>query len=280
MINLKGGVGKTTITVALAEFLTLEYHKKVLVIDLDPQTNATVSLMKDKEWRKKDEQGETLLQLFKDKIDDTDKFDLDKTIVKGVSNIDGGINNLHLLPSSLGFIEIQDSLSTTHGKFHLQSPVKILKKSISDKLKHYDIVLIDCPPSLGIVTLNGLLISDYYLIPCTPTVLSTYGIPQIISHIKLFSDESEHKVDPLGIVITMYRSGIINYDIEVKRIRNKSSTKDYPRTFDAVIPMAVKASDATNIESTSSKLQKKYSSSKLYEQYDALTKEFLRYLEL
>ena len=68
-INLKGGVGKTQMTVALAEFLAMEHNKRVLLIDLDPQTNATVSLIDENVWFTKDQNGETLLQLFKDKLE-------------------------------------------------------------------------------------------------------------------------------------------------------------------------------------------------------------------
>jgi chromosome partitioning protein len=110
-INLKGGVGKTQMTVTLAEFLATQHNKRVLLIDLDPQTNATVSLMDETLWLAKDQNGETLVQLFKDKLDKTSKFDISRAIVKGVSNVGGGIRNLDLLPSSLGLIEIQGNYS-------------------------------------------------------------------------------------------------------------------------------------------------------------------------
>jgi len=95
-INLKGGVGKTQMTVALAEFLALEFNKKTLLIDLDPQTNATVAFMDEREWLKKDKNGETLLQLFKGKLEKTSKFDINKAIVHRASNVGGGIPNLDL----------------------------------------------------------------------------------------------------------------------------------------------------------------------------------------
>jgi chromosome partitioning protein len=79
VINLKGGVGKTTITVALAEFLVIEHGFKVLVIDLDPQTNSTVALIGEDEWKKRNESGRTLYHLFKDK--------LDETVISGLANL-------------------------------------------------------------------------------------------------------------------------------------------------------------------------------------------------
>ncbi|MBU3966518.1 MAG: AAA family ATPase [Euryarchaeota archaeon] len=206
-INLKGGVGKTMMTIALAEFLSIEHKKKVLLIDLDPQTNATVSLMGETAWLTKDQRGETLLQLFKDKLEKTSKFDIKRAIVKKASNIAGGIGTLDLLPSSLGLIDIQDSLPLIPaGRFYVTSPVTILKEAISPVLDDYDFVLVDCPPNLGIITLNGIFISDYYLIPCIPDILSTYGIPQILSRVDNFKRETKIGISPLGIVISMYRA--------------------------------------------------------------------------
>ena len=190
-INLKGGVGKTQMTIALAEFLAWEHGKRVLLIDLDPQTNATVSLMDENRWLQQDQNGETLLQLFKDKLDRTSRFDVRKVIVKQVSNVGGGIPSLHLLPSGLGLIEVQDALPLiSAGRFFVTSPVTILKEAIQEVMNDYDFVLIDCPPNLGIITLNGILISHYFLIPCIPDILSTYGIPQIINRIDTFKQES------------------------------------------------------------------------------------------
>jgi chromosome partitioning protein len=72
LINLKGGVGKTTTTVQLAECLVSEHEKRVLVIDLDPQTNATISLIDESKWAELNERGQTIAQLFLDKLDNTD----------------------------------------------------------------------------------------------------------------------------------------------------------------------------------------------------------------
>src|SRR5690606_27905035 len=76
LINLKGGVGKTSTTVQLAECLSLEYGKRVLVIDLDPQTNATISLIDEEEWEKLDKNNQTLFNLFNDKLNRTKVFDV------------------------------------------------------------------------------------------------------------------------------------------------------------------------------------------------------------
>src|SRR4051794_26834139 len=84
LINLKGGVGKTTTTVQLAECLVSEFGKRVLVIDLDPQTNATISLIDETKWEALNNAGQTIAQLFLDKLENTTKFNLTSAVQAGV----------------------------------------------------------------------------------------------------------------------------------------------------------------------------------------------------
>jgi chromosome partitioning protein len=266
-------------TVALAEFLAMLHDKKVLLIDLDPQTNATVALIDENKWLVKDQKGETLLQLFKDKLYFTSKFDINKAIIKKVSNVAGGIPNLDLLPSSLGLIAIQDSLPLIPaGRFYVTSPVTLLKEAISDVLEEYDFVLIDCPPNLGIITLNGIYISDYYLIPCIPDILSTYGIPQILDRLNNFVRETKIGITALGIVISMYRAQSRLHDSIIQDLRIRASRKEYPRIFETVIPMTVRIAEAADINASVNTLKQKYGYGRVFEDYEDLTMEFLKYV--
>ncbi|MFE8700043.1 ParA family protein [Cytobacillus sp. FJAT-54145] len=282
IINLKGGVGKTTITVALAEFLVIKHHLKVLVIDLDPQTNSTVSLIGEEEWEKKNKASETLYHLFKDHIDDTCQFELENSVVKNCSNLSGGLTNLHLIPSSLDFVGIQDRLINI-GQTALIRPIDVLKNAVQSYIQNYDIVLIDCPPNLGLVTQNGLNISDHYIIPTIPDHLSTYGIPQIISSVKSFNRKTGTHVTPLGIIASMYRSSVTRHNSTLRKLTSQAAAGELPRIFDTRIPLASKAADATHYEADSvNTLKQKYgwAGSNIYDAFTNLTEEFLRHVEL
>ncbi|MEH7440299.1 AAA family ATPase [Neobacillus drentensis] len=282
IINLKGGVGKTTITVGLAEFLVVEKRAKVLVIDLDPQTNSTVSLIGEDEWATRNRNDQTLYQLFKDQIDDTSKFILEDSVVTHCSNLYGGLENLHLLPSSLDFVQIQDRLvNIAHTA--LIHPVDVLKRSVAHYISNYDYVLIDCPPNLGIVTQNGLNISDFYLIPTIPDHLSTYGIPQIITSVNSFNRKTSSHVQALGIIASMYRSNVTRHQTTIKKLQSKADAEELPRLFETKIPLASKAADATLYEAEGiNTLKQKYGSagSSLYDAFLQLTEEFIYYVGL
>lgn len=279
-INLKGGVGKTQTTVALAECLALEEHKKVLLIDLDPQTNATIMLMDENDWLQKNKQGETLNQLFKDALVGTSKFDINKAIVKNASNIKGGINGLDLLPSSLDLIDIQDRLQNIgSGTMYTLSPTSVLYGVIENFLDEYDYVFIDCPPNLGIITLNGLYFSDYYIIPCIPDILSTYGIPQIINRVNKFSKPQKGggstigELEALGIIVSKYRS---QNPLHSSTIQTLKSSNLYPDVFDTIIPEATAISRSAEFDKNVNTLHQKYGS--FYNDYKKLAKELLRYV--
>ncbi|MBE9236638.1 AAA family ATPase [Anabaena aphanizomenioides LEGE 00250] len=199
LINLKGGVAKTTTTVQLAECLASQFGKNVLVIDLDPQTNATIALIGEDKWDELDRKKQTVFQMFQDKLCDTSYFQVQQAIQKGVSNLN--LKTLSLLPSSIQLIDIQDKLKDIAEKTEI-FPVEVLKHFIKPYLNNYDYVLIDCPPNLGNITKNGIEISDYFLIPTIPDKLSIYGVPQIIKSIHTFAGIRHLNIKCLGLVIT------------------------------------------------------------------------------
>ena len=268
-INLKGGVGKTTTTVAMAEFMSGAMQKRVLVIDLDPQTNATVMMIGEDRWRKINEREHTIARLFKDALDpDNKRFDFDATLQKSVSNIYEA-QTIDLLPSSLDLIDVQDRLaSIPSGQFFSVNPIELLWRAVKSHLDDYDIVIVDCPPNLGIITLNGLRISNGFVIPTIPDVLSTYGIPQILTRVKQFADEVVEGIDPLGIVITKYQANSTVHRNTVERLRAKGT----PQVFDTVIPQANQIASAAEFGSKMT-LKQKWGYQGSADKLEAMTKE-------
>ena len=232
VINLKGGVGKTT-TVGLAQILSVEFNKKILVVDLDAQTNATTMLIGEEKWMEVNKQKQTIAQLFYEGVYPRSEkiFDINRAILKGVSNIDE-VKLVDMLPSSLDLIDIQEEvIKAPRGIFSVIRPVDLLDKSLRKIKQKYDYILIDCPPNLGVITRNGLKVSDVYIIPTVPDVLSTYGIPQIISRVNKFSKELEKEIKPLGIVITKYREQSALHKRTVKELRKERDCRVFETIF-------------------------------------------------
>jgi chromosome partitioning protein len=277
LINLKGGVAKTTTTVALAETLAARFRKRILVIDLDPQTNATTMLIGESRWKEINEKGWTLATLFRDALDPNNKrFDLENTLQSRVSDVQGA-EKVDLLPSSLDLIDVQDRLaSAPTGQFYSLTPIDLLRLAVKSKLDDYDLVLVDCPPNLGLITLNGLRISEGYIIPTVPDVLSTYGIPQITKRVKNFSREIAEDVEALGIVITKYQ---VNSTTHVN-VSNTLRRENDPPVFNTVIRQADQIAAAAEFQKGRRTLKQKYGYGDLAERYIDLAGELLRRLEI
>jgi chromosome partitioning protein len=279
IINLKGGVAKTTTAVALAETLSSVYGKRVLVVDLDPQTNATTMLIGETRWKMLNEQGFTLATLFKDALQPNNKhFNLEKTLQKRVSDVQGA-ERVDLLPSSLDLIDVQDRLATAPmGQFYSLTPTDLLRLSIKSKLDEYDFVLIDCPPNLGIITLNGLRISEGYIIPTVPDVLSTYGIPQILKRVASFASEIAEPIEPLGIIVTKYQ---VNSTIHINGARELRRDPELPYVFDTMIKQANQIAAAAEYTPGQRRtLKQKYGyGTDLAERYIDLAKEIIGVVE-
>lgn len=255
-INLKGGVAKTTTSVALAEVFSGVMRKKVLVIDLDPQTNATIMLLGEDRWLELNEEGHTLAQLFKDALDpEGKKFDFQATLQKRVSDVQEA-RTIDLLPSSLDLIDVQDRLaSAPPGKFYAVNPVELLWRAVKGNIDEYDLVIIDCPPNLGIVTLNGLRMSDAFVIPTIPDHLSTYGIPQILTRVQEFAVAIGETIDPLGIIVTKFQA---NSTVHKTVLRELSANDSLPIVFDTKIKQTNTASAAAEYVPYKRTLRQKY----------------------
>lgn len=288
-INLKGGVAKTTTTVGLAEFLASEFKKKVLVIDLDPQTNATIMLIGDEKWKELNNKDKTIASIFKSSLQNINtqstskktlrkplnNISLQECIQKNVSNIPS-IKTLDLIPSSLDLIDIQEDIITIpRGKFHANTPIDILKKQVLPIIDDYDYILIDCPPNLGTITLNGLNIADTYIIPAIPDILSTYGIPQVISRIDEFSNVINRPIKPLGIVATRYREQSPTHRRILDDLKQEKDAPLFETIFIENDKMASAAEYALEINT----LRQKWGYGGQYDSFYNLAKEIIKRCE-
>jgi len=279
IINLKGGVGKTTLTLALAHYLAGEHGKRVLVIDLDPQTNATIALVTERRWRERDQSGQTLYQLFKDELDNTHLFSAREAILPRVSNVGGGIPGLDLLPSSIRLHRIQDKitkiadLDTFRG-----SSVYALRESLRDVLQHYDHVLIDCPPNLGVITLNGIAISRYFLIPVVPDILSTLGVPLVLDRMADFALRAQHEIFGLGIIVSRFRPTSKLHKQTVMSMRRDAIPGIHPPIFNSIITEDVGVAEAADVEEQVGTLRQKFGGTAPHKQFSSLADEYLRYV--
>jgi chromosome partitioning protein len=205
-INLKGGVGKTSCAVNIAATLASRQimwrgkltNPNILFIDIDPQSNASVTWLSEEVYYSADESGKTVAHIFKkllsgedDRTPDISDFIIPcsfKVEAKTESKVDH--YSIDLLPSSLTLIDLQDKLWQYRSQY--RSLIGILgdvlaKLSKTKKSRAYTHIIIDCPPSLGAVTLNALSISDHLVIPVFLDAFSHWGLEQIgtrLDHIR------------------------------------------------------------------------------------------------
>jgi chromosome partitioning protein len=181
--NQKGGVGKTTTAINLSACLA-EQGKKVLVIDLDPQGNTTSGFGLDK-----DSLENTVYQLMLDEC----------TVRESMYGVDQ-IENLKLIPSDVDLAGAEiELLGRNEREYILKNEVDYIKDD-------FDFIIIDCPPSLNMLTINALTTSDSVLVPIQCEYYALEGIAQLMHTIDLVKERLNPKLEINGVVFTMYDS--------------------------------------------------------------------------
>lgn len=242
--NQKGGVGKTTTCVNMSAYLA-QLGKKVLLIDADAQGNATTGLGFDKSKLDK--------SLYNSLIEGEP---LKEIIVKTE------VENLYLAPSSIDLAGAEVEL------VELKNRDKRLLNLVQDVKDEYDYITIDCPPSLGLITINSLIASDGAIIPIQSEYYALEGLAQLVNTIKLVSRVNKNlKIS--GVVLTMYDGRSLASRQISEEIRKFFGGK----AFDTVIPRNVRVSEAPSHGKPVMLHDPKCAGAKAYL---AITEEFLR----
>lgn len=216
IFNQKGGVGKTTTNVNLCAALALK-GKKVLSIDIDPQGNSTSGLGFDKNRLE-----HTIYNVL---IED---YDINKVILKTE------LENLDLIPANIQLAGAEIEL--TNARYR----EKTLREKINLIEKEYDFIIIDCPPSLGLLSLNALTASHTVLIPIQCEYYSLEGVGQLIDTVKLVRKNLNPKLEIEGVILNMF-DGRTNLSIQVVE-EVKKYFKD--KVYRTVIPRSVRLAEA------------------------------------
>ncbi len=215
VLNQKGGVGKTTTTINLAAYLAKQ-GKTVLVVDADPQSNATSGLGFDKSAM-----NQTLCDVL------LSGAGLDKVVHQT------DFKNLFLLPTDARLASVEIELATQEGR------ERVLANALS-AASSYDYILIDCPPALGLLTINALTASDYVLIPVQAEYYALEGLSQLLQVMQTVRAGLNPALELLGVVVTMYdkRTSL------AEQVYNEVGKHFGDKLFETVIPRNVRLAEA------------------------------------
>jgi chromosome partitioning protein len=181
-INFKGGVGKTATVVNIGATIAKLHEKRVLIVDLDPQSNSSLWLMRPDRWREHVARGRrSTFQIFEDALQGKARFNFDESLVKGVITRTGftDLARLHLLPASVELLRVEDRIH------ELRAPAiyQILESALGTQFKQYEYVLLDCPPNLYSTTKAAIFSADSCIVPYVPDYLSLSGFQVLAEQI-------------------------------------------------------------------------------------------------
>lgn len=243
--NQKGGVGKTTTSINLSAAIA-ERGKKVLVIDIDPQGNTTSGYGIDKT-----ELQNTIYELM------LGECSIEDCIIKDA------IENVSILPASVNLAAAEIELIGVEKKEY------ILKNEVDSIKDSYDYIIIDCPPSLSMLTVNAMTTADSVLVPIQCEYYALEGLSQLLHTVNLVKDRLNPKLEMEGVVFTMYDSRTNLSSQVVENVKNNLRQKVY----NTVIPRNIRLAEAPSYGMPINLYDPKSTGS---ESYRALAKELMK----
>jgi chromosome partitioning protein len=234
--NQKGGVGKTTTSINLSASLA-EQGQRVLVVDMDPQGNTTSGLGVDK-----DNQENTVYELL------LGESTVQKCIIKDI------FENLSIIPSNINLAGAEIELINIEEKEYR------LKKALEEVEKEYDFILIDCPPSLNMLTINSMCAGDTVLVPIQCEYYALEGLSQLIHTIDLVRDRLNPALEIEGVVFTMYDA---RTNLSLQVVENVKSNLNQ-NIYKSIIPRNVRLAEAPSYGMPITKYDKKSTGAEAY----------------
>ena len=215
-VNLKGGVGKTALAVNFAAYCGSR-GLKTLLVDLDPQTNATFSSIGVDEWEKHAAKHGTVADLLGAR-----QHTSAEGKARGVQSVirHDVFKNVDLIPSHMDLFTIDLDLASATAR------ERKLSKALHPVKEKYEMIICDCPPNLTIPTQNALAISTHYVVPISPDFLSGIGVGLLISRVKELCNDLEHIIEHAGIVVSRVGRPALHREQTVNALRE---------TFGAVV---------------------------------------------
>lgn len=234
--NQKGGVGKTTTAINLSASLA-ELGKKILVVDMDPQGNTTSGLGIDK-----DNEENTVYELL------LGEAEMDQCLKKDI------FENLSIIPSNVNLAGAEIELIGVDDKENL------LKNVLNEIKENYDFILIDCPPSLNMLTINSMCAGDTVLVPIQCEYYALEGLSQLIHTIDLVKDRLNPGLEIEGVVFTMYDA---RTNLSLQVVENVKENLNQ-NIYKSIIPRNVRLAEAPSYGLPITKYDNKSSGAEAY----------------